>query len=152
MMMSEWPKRMRLYQCHDGEWQASERAPERMGVACLVYPAAAAPQPVAHVLIDADGSETHGPLLRSLPPGEYDLYTAPPDAEAIRHSAVVDSWQPACVNVPARIHTNPDAGAWADFFAAQFPGQAHMRDLMFTWFANAIQAGIDSRPDAEAIR
>jgi len=83
----QWPMKMWAWQPFGRDWMASDvqqRSAPGPHVPVLVYPAAAAPQPVAHVLIDADGSETHGPLLRSLPPGEYDLYLAPTDAEAIR--------------------------------------------------------------------
>lgn len=79
--MNEFPMKMYM---HSGADIVREYTPGAVDV--LVYRADAAPQPVAHVSIEADGSETHGPLLRSLPPGEYDLYTAPLDADAIRQS------------------------------------------------------------------
>jgi hypothetical protein len=65
-------------------------------------------------------------------------------AQPTSSESQTDAWQPACIETPKGLHSNMDANAWADFWAAQFPGQAHMRDLMFTWFANAIMAGYDA--------
>lgn len=52
-------------------------------------------------------------------------------------------WQPAYIETPKGLHTNPDARAWAAYFAQVFPGQKHMEDLMHSWFANAMMAMYD---------
>jgi hypothetical protein len=41
------------------------------------------------------------------------------------------------------IHTNPDALAWAKFFAKTFPNCNVPVDVMHTWFANAMMAMYD---------
>ena len=64
------------------------------------------------------------------------------EAKLSSHSQT-DAWQPADVPMPSGLLSNMDARAWADHFAAVFPGQAHMVDMMHTWFANAIMCGFD---------
>jgi len=74
-----------------------------------------------------------------------DRASAPQEAapQPSQHSQT-DAWQPAHVPEPKGLHTNPDAMAWADYWAQTFPGQAHMKDLMHTWFANAMMAMHDA--------
>lgn len=49
-------------------------------------------------------------------------------------------WQPAYVEKPVNIHSNPDAKAWARYFTDTFPQHKHMEDVMHAWFANAMMA------------
>jgi hypothetical protein len=51
-----------------------------------------------------------------------------------------DPWAPSDADYDHAIHRNPDAKAWADFFVYTFPGLADKRELMISWFANAMMA------------
>lgn len=63
-----------------------------------------------------------------------------------------EHWQPANPEKPKGLHTNPDARVWAAYFVEVFPGQKHMEELMFGWFANAMMAMYDHYKVAEKDR
>jgi hypothetical protein len=80
-------------------------------------------------------------MLEYFPEGASDGECLAVDAARAALSAQQsDPWAPSDADYDHAIHRNPDAKAWADFFVYTFPGLADKRELMISWFANAMMA------------